>query len=209
MQPSEPFLLLTESKLIIWHSEESCKFDFRDKSKVREVAGDLVRRSIVLCAICKGFLKVHGVYSRGLKDWDSSAEYGWVAQLYCAACKKYPALIPDFIIPYKRYKAEVIESVIAEHERGRNIEQMGGCSADISTMRRWVRQFGERGVLAVGWMLSILLSLYGRRISLLKLQNKTLLKQLERLLCEFRIPKTDTVIGSVNILLTTQNCGFL
>jgi hypothetical protein len=201
--------LLVESKLIIWHFEDSCKFDFSDKSKVREAAEDLTRRGTVLCAICKGFFTVHGIYQRGAKDWGSSAEQGWVAQLRCAVCEKHPSLIPDFIMPYKHYKAEVIESVVAEHESGRNIEQMGGCAADISTMRRWVRQFGERCPQAIGWLLSILLSLYNRRVSLLKLQNIGLLKQLARLLCEYRLPKTGGIISRANIILTTQNRGFL
>jgi hypothetical protein len=176
---------------------------------VRDTAKDLVGRGVVLCAICMGFFTVHNAYQRGVKDWDSSQEYGWIAQLCCDVCKKYPSLIPDFIMPHKHYKAEVIESVINEHESGHIIEHLGGCSADISTMRRWVRQFKERGTLAVGWLLSILLSLYNRRISLLKLQNMTLLKQLARLLYEFRLHKTNGIIGRVNIILTTQNCGFL
>jgi len=76
-------------------------------------------------------------------------------------------------------------------------------------MRRWVRQFGERCPQAIGWLLSILLSLYNRRISLIKLQNMSLLKLLARLLYEFNLPKTSGIIGRVNIILTTQNCGFL
>jgi hypothetical protein len=201
--------LLVESKLIIWHSEESCKVNFTDRVSVEDNAKDLSSRGVVLCALCKGFFAFHRSYQRGLKDRDSSKEQGWVAQVRCDLCKKYPALIPDFIMPYKHYKAEVIESVIAEYESGLNIEHMDGCAADISTMRRWVRQFKERGAGAIGWLLSILLTLYNRRISLLKLQNMTLLRQLARLLCEFRLPKTGGIISSVNIILTTQNCGFL
>jgi hypothetical protein len=195
--------------LIIWHSEESCNFDFCDKNKVKETAKDLILRRGVLCAVCNGCFSLHDVYPRCLKDKDSSAEHGWVAQLHCAFCKKYPALIPDFIMPYKHYKAEVIQSVIAEHENERNIEYLDGYATDISTMRRWVKQFNERGERAVGWLISILLSLYNCQISMIKLQNKTLLKQLARLLREFRLPDSGGIIGRVNVILTTQNCGFL
>lgn len=198
-----------QDNLIIWHFEETCNYDFYDRISVMDIAKDLTSRGIVLCAICTSFFTVHRVYQRGLKDLDSSIEQGWVAQLCCDVCKKYPALIPSFIMPHKHYKAEVIEAVIAEYESGRNIEHMVGCSADISTMRRWVRQFGERCPQAIGWLLSILLSLYNRRISLIKLQNMSLLKLLARLLYEFNLPKTSGIIGRVNIILTTQNCGFL
>jgi len=112
-------------------------------------------------------------------------------------------------MPYKHYSAEVIENVIAAYENGENVECLDGCAADISTMRRWVRQFKERGARAVGWLISILLDLYDMQISLLELQNKTLLKQLARLVREFPALKTGGIIGKANTVLTTQNCGFL
>ena len=207
--PQSHFLLSIQDNLIIWHSEESCNFDFCNKFYVRAKAEELTSRGVVSCTICMGLFTVHRVYQRCLKDRDSSKEQGWIAQLCCNVCNKYPALIPDFIMPYKHYKAEVIESVISEYENGNNVEYLIGYTADVSTMRRWVRQFKERGAQAVGWLLSTLLSLYNHRISMLKLQNMTLLKQLALLLCEFQLPKTSGIIGRVNIILTTQNCGFL
>jgi len=176
---------------------------------VIRVAKDLVRRGVVLCALCFGQFEFHVAYRRYLRDEDNNREQGWVAQVHCATCNVYPALIPDFIMPHKHYKAEVVEKVIAAREKGENVEYLDGCAADISTMRRWVRQFSERGALAVGWLHSILLNLYERQISLFELQNKTLLKQLARLLREFPKLKIGRVIGRANIVLTTQNCGFL
>jgi hypothetical protein len=195
--------------LIIWQAEETYKANFSDRAEVIRVAKDLVRRGAVLCASCHGQLKFHGCYRRYLKDEESNRERGWVAQVHCGACGAYPALIPGFIMPYKHYSAEVIECVIAESENGENVEKLGGCAADVSTMRRWVRQFTERGARAAGWLLSILLKLYERQISLLELRNKTILKQLARLLREFPTLKTGGVIGRANTVLTTQNCGFL
>ena len=112
-------------------------------------------------------------------------------------------------MPHKHYKAEVIESVIAESEKGSVIEHLGGCAADVSTMRRWVVQFRERGARAAGWMVSILLTVYELHIGSIKLQNMTLLKRLARLLCEYPATKSFGVIGGVNIILTMHNCGFL
>jgi hypothetical protein len=154
-------------------------------------------------------LKIHGCYPRHCNDGNNTRHDGWVAQGRCDACKKYPALIPEFIMPHKHYKAEVIEGVIAESEEGKAIEHLGGYAADISTMRRWVRQFRVRGIRAVGWLISTLLTAYERHISSLKLRNITLQKQLARLLREFKAPESCGILGGVNIILTTQNCGFL
>ena len=134
---------------------------------------------------------------------------GWVAQGHCVICNVYPALIPDFIAPHKHYKAEVIEEVLLTYEGGDVIEDLGGCAADVSTMRRWVRQFRNHGAEAVGWLISVLLRVYDRHIGTLKLQNKSLMKQLARLLREYPDSENGGVIASVNIILTAQNCGFL
>ena len=207
--PQRPFLLSIEDNLIIWQSEETYKKNFSDRGKVIRAAKALASRGVILCSLCHGGLKYHGSYRRYLLDEESNREQGWAAQVHCVACNVYPALIPDFIMPYKHYRAEVVEKVIAAHGNGENLERLGGCAADISTMRRWIGQFEKRGELAAGWLISILLSVHERHITLLELQNKTILKQLARLLREFPAIKTDSIIGKANIILTTQNCGFL
>ena len=169
----------------------------------------LVLNGKVVCAICLGVLTINGCYRRHCRDENGTRIYGWVAQCHCEACKKYPALIPAFIMPHKHYKTEVIERVVAEYENGGTVEQIGGCSADVSTMRRWVSQFKERGARGAGWLISILLTVYEVHISSLKTKNCTLLKQLARLLTEYPALEGGGIIGRANIILTTQNCGFL
>ena len=202
-------LFRLRSKLIVWYSGGICKANFFDRAEVMQTAKSLTRREDVVCALCVGRLKVHGCYRRHIKDEEGCRHFGWVAQGHCISCNKYPALIPEFIMPHKHYMAEVIEGVIAESERGHVIEHLGGYAADISTMRRWVRQFGERGARAVGWLLSTLLTVYDRHIGSLKLRDMTLLKQLARLLYEYPGFEVGGVIGRTNIILTTHNCGFL
>ena len=121
----------------------------------------------------------------------------------------YPSLIPSFIKPYKHYKAAVIEQVIEEAEAGGNVENSGGCAADASTMRRWVREFKERGEQAVDSLMSKLLTEHNEHIGLLDLQDMTLLQRLARVLREYPSHESGGIIGNANILLTTQNCGFL
>jgi hypothetical protein len=109
-------------------------------------------------------------------------------------------------MPYKHYKAEVIEKVIFEADAK---EVLSDCPADDTTMRRWVNQFKERGALAVGWLLSALFTLCNCHISAVELHNKSLLKQLALLLQEWQIPESGGIIGRANIILTMYNYGFL
>ena len=173
-----------------------------------QTAWRLVRRGEVVCADCLGQLLIHSCYQRHCRDESGERQHGWVAQGHCVACNSYPALIPEFIMPHKHYKAEVIEGVVTSSEEGVSIEQKGGCAADVSTMRRWIKQFKERGTLAVGWLLSTLITLHDIHVSTIELRGLALLKQLARLLREYGATGGG-IIGRVNIILTTQNCGFL
>ena len=183
--------------------------NFYDRAMVMQMANELARKGEVICTLCQKPLMIHGCYQRQIKDEEGNCQYGWVAQGHCSACHKYPSLIPNFIMPYKHYEAAVIESVIMESEAGRNVEMLSDCAADASTMRRWIRQFKERGALAVGWLISLLFTVYEWHISILELQNKELLKQLAQLLQAYSVPASGTIIGKVNIILTRYNCGFL
>lgn len=174
-----------------------------------QTASRLVRRGAAVCVICGGALTVYGCYRRHYRDEGGERHYGWIAQGHCGVCKVYPALIPSFIRPHKHFKAAVIERVIEEAEAGNNIEELSGCAADISTMRRWVRQFNTHGAQAVGWLISTLQTVYQQHVSTIIIRNMTLLKQLARLLCEFPVSESGGVISRANIVLTTQNCGFL
>ena len=163
---------------------------------------------MIVCSRCQGKLSVHGSYERKIKNGENS-EKGWIVQGHCHICNVYPSIIPEFIMPYKQYGSGVVERVIIAYESGTNIESLEGCPADISTMRRWIRQFDKRGTQAVGSLISILLKLYEEHVNIIELQGKTLLKKLERLLKEYPVLKNGSIIGRSNIVLTTQNSGFL
>ena len=171
--------------------------------------GKLLRCSIVLCPDCNGSMSLHGTYRRHCRDNSGKRHYGWVAQGYCATCVCYHSILPNFIIPHKHYNCGVIGSVIAAAEARWIVEQSCICAADISTMRRWIRQFKVRGAVAVGWLLSILFEVFNTHIRAFELHKKKLLEQLSRLLREFKNIGGGSVLGTVNIILTTRNCGFL
>jgi len=118
----------------------------------------------------------------------------------------YPALTPSFIEPHKHYAADVIERVLKEADAGNNLENLGGCAADISTMRRWVRAWVVRVERAVIYLASNLATVRKAQIDLHKF---TPWQQLIRLLREFSVSERSGVLGRANTILTTHNCGFL
>ena len=184
------------------------KANFYDRVLVVQTVERMLRFGKALCARCGGPLAVHDCYPRHILDENGERHDGWIVQGHCSACKKYPALIPDFIMPYKHYEAAVIESAISKVEEEGRI-RLGDCPAAGSTVWRWVNQFEERGALAVWCLLAILYTVYGLHISALELIDQGLLKKLVRLARKFPVPDTCGVIGRVNTILTRHNSGFL
>jgi hypothetical protein len=162
----------------------------------------------IVCPICGGPLKVHGIHARHVIDGYGTRHDGWAAQARCRACNKYPTLIPEFIMPYKHYTAEVIEAVLWEREEAGGLG-LSSCPADGSTMQRWVAQFNRRGAMAVGWLLSILYTVFGQHLSALELQGKGAMEQLARITQALPNPGAAGVVGKANVILSRHNYGFL
>jgi len=194
--------------MIIHDSEEICKNNFYDRSLVMQEAYKIFKNGNILCPICQGRLRLHSSYERHVTDGAGKRHDGWIAQGYCVECDRYHALIPSFIEPYKQYSAEVVEGVIMEYETCGDIKT-SSCPASDSTIYRWVKQFKEHGARAVGWLLSILYTVYGQYISVIKVQQEGLLKQLARLTQRLLTCSTRGIIGRANIILTKYNQGFI
>jgi len=204
------FSFAFESRLIVFHCEEISKANFLDKAEVKKTMRLKVRRGEIVCTLCSGPLTVHGCYSRHCIDEAGERHYGWIAQGHCDACCVYPTLTPSFIMPHKHYKADVIWRVIKEAEAGNNVERSSVSAADISTMRRWVREWWVRGARAVSCLISKLPSARRKEyIGSHDLQYTTLLEQLPQLLGEYSAQESGGVIERANIILTAHNCGFL
>jgi len=196
--------------LIVFHCEEISKANFLDKAEVKQTVRMKVRCGEIVCALCSGLITIHSCYSRHCIDETGELHNGWIAQGHCAACNVYPALIPSFIKPRKHYKADVIERVIKGAEAGDNIERSSMSAADISTMRRWVREWVDRAERAVSCLISKLPTARRKEyVGLHDFQYTTLLQQLALLLDEYSVQESGGVIDRANVILTTHNCGFL
>ena len=196
-----------QSKMIIPNSE-ALHTVFCSRASVHHNADEDFRSGKVVCPDCGGQLKINLTYSRHYKDSEGEKHDGWVAQGYCRGCNSYHSALPDFLMPHKHYEASVIEAALAEAEE-KGSYNISSCHAWASTVRRWDKQFRERGADAAGWLLSILFTVYDRCISVIKLHEKWLLKQLAIIAKEFPAASGGGAIGRVNIVLTGHKCGFL
>ena len=66
------------------------------------------------CPICELILLVRGTRQRGLIISDDEKQTLVIKRLYCQDCKRIHHELPDCIVPYKRYSADVIENIISD-----------------------------------------------------------------------------------------------
>jgi hypothetical protein len=92
-----------------------------------------------ICPICDCNLFVIGSRERkGRKPTGEKIKY-IIRRLRCEGCKRVHHELPDLFVPYKRYEASCIESVLAE---GQNAE----VAVDDSTLYRWRLWFVQFGL---------------------------------------------------------------
>jgi hypothetical protein len=130
-----------------------------------------------------------------------------------AGCGKTHAVLPDFIMPYKRYSVDVIEDALLCYERTGKLSE---CSApaETSTINRWLSCFRNKSKLVVDRLHAILFSLHGGAVSVIKLRAKTIWERISCLLRAFvqLIPgfsECSSIIGTTNIILTNYGSGFI
>lgn len=85
------------------------------------------------CPVCGRELAGHGTKKRHTKDENGGKVWYQVPRKECKECGKTHCMLPDFMIPYKHYRAEIIEAVIDDTDIYFAIEE--------STIYRWKRWF--------------------------------------------------------------------
>lgn len=65
------------------------------------------------CPDCGGRLKYYDKVSRILRTKGRSTTYVQIRRLRCVDCGKVHREIPDYILPYKQYEAEIVNGVVA------------------------------------------------------------------------------------------------
>ncbi|NLY04544.1 DUF6431 domain-containing protein [Candidatus Sordicultor fermentans] len=80
-------------------------------------------RETIHCPYCQGELKPYDRRKRVLLDHNGKRWVFSLRRLRCQKCKRMHIELPDIFIPYKRYSAAVIESVIEEKTSGAPYEE--------------------------------------------------------------------------------------
>jgi len=87
----------------------------------------------ILCPICKqDSLKVNGRRERIVLISDGSKTIYLIERLKCEYCGKIHHVLPDFIVPYKRYSRQVIEKIISD-----DTSELACEDSTIRRIRRW------------------------------------------------------------------------
>jgi hypothetical protein len=191
--------------MIVVDCEPNCK---SYHEKIEEIL-DMLSRAVLICPICRHALVLHSRYDRQVIEGDGNVEHISVYVAKCERCGKFQSLLPSFVMPYKHYSGNVIEAVL-NHAEGADSKK-SICPADDSTMRRWKKQFQERGNAAVGWLQSLAWELCQKALSIIILQGLSILRQIERLLWEIDGKSTSSVsiIGRANRYLTAYGKGYI
>jgi len=144
-------------------------------------------------------MKRHSRYKRRIKE---TAEKLTITVVWCRKCKKWHALLPDFILSRKHYSGNEIESVLIDSETTplSDIET----EASESTVRRWVEQIGER-VKHAGNVLKYHFRCAGKAISEIAITPGTTYGELEQVLemAPVAIKCSGNKLGLANLWLGT------
>lgn len=94
-----------------------------------------------ICPICKGELRYRDSRIRIRRKEGGTVERLCIRRFRCTECHSYHNELPDCLVPYKHYEAEVISGVLDEVIKEEDLDSEDFPSA--STMRRWIRWFYE------------------------------------------------------------------
>lgn len=99
------------------------------------------REAEAKCPICGSLLCPHDSRKRRLKKYGGVCTYIRIRRLKCLECGKLHNELPDILVPYKHYAAEVIENVVDEIVTSDDlITEDCPCEETMRRWRRWIRR---------------------------------------------------------------------
>ena len=94
-----------------------------------------------ICPVCQGNLRYRDSRPRIRKKEGGKKEYLMIRRFRCDNCHSYHNELPDCLVPYKHYEAEVIAGVLDEIVIPEDLDSEDYPS--FSTMLRWLQWFKE------------------------------------------------------------------
>jgi len=165
-----------------------------------EIIAKAINSGVFGCKICFAPMKKHSNYDRGIKE---TGQIILIIVVWCRKCKKYHALLPDFLLPNKHYSGGEIESVIIESGQ-MPIDHIETAASE-STVRRWISQIGAKISEAVS-ILKYLFREAGQLMSEIMIEPGHCYSELEQVL--ERAPRavkySGCKLGLANIWLGTN-----
>jgi hypothetical protein len=155
----------------------------------------------IRCELCVKPMAVHSNYTRGIKETGQKIK---IKIVWCSKCKKWHALLPDFLLPNKHYSGDEIEGVIIDSatETVSRIET----EASESTVRRWIDQVSDKIRQAVS-ILKYLFRRLGRSISEIAIDSAYAYIELEQVLemAPKAVKCSGNKLGLANLWLGTNH----
>jgi hypothetical protein len=158
------------------------------------------------CPDCGGKTRYHGRYKRHI-HMGEVVEWIAINRVKCSKCNITHAVMADFIRPYKHYSAGDSEMALRDMEDGIPAEKIE-TAASISTLKRWMAEFREKGARTAGMLRSLLYRLYHRTASELIFAGLKIFATWERILAELpEIKSSNLTIGEANQWITNHLAG--
>jgi hypothetical protein len=174
--------------------------------KSEEIVSQALSDGKFRCEYCLRQMQYHSSYTREVKETGQKLK---ITIVWCRKCKKWHSLQPDFMLPHKHYSGNEIESVIIDSAI-QTIAEIETEASD-STVRRWIKQMGERITQATS-KLKYLFSRSGQMVSELMIDGGHCYSELEQVLekAPRDIKCSGNKLGLANIWLrTTVAAGYI
>jgi len=163
-----------------------------------------------LCPECQGRAHIHCSYARKVIELNlegtelETVKEISIVRIKCISeeCGKTHAIIPDFLCPKKKYKAEEIEETIEIYEVKGNIKEVK-TTAEESTVRRWIKQYLSKIEKIIAAIEKILLKEHGEQVSLIDFEVKGI-SRLKIIIDKFQDIKNSCKIGFLNQILSSN-----
>jgi len=157
----------------------------------------------IYCPVCGEKMGPHDNYPRYIKDKNITI---LIYRFKCTnkTCNKTKAVLPDFLVPYKHYSADEIESVLLDSIDTK--PEFINTPAGIATIRRWVRLYKNEADNWISKLKAILFKKAGKAIDETKLNRCHFTEQLSMLNEEFNkefpaIKTRGNILGSTVIYI--------
>jgi len=171
------------------------------EEKSMEIAENAIKEGNILCELCLRPMAYHSSYVRGIKE---TGDQITITMVWCKKCRKWHALLPEFLLPKKHYSGNEIESVIIDSETTA-VDQID-TKASGSTIRRWLKQICKRIERAAG-ILKYHFGHDGRAVNEVAIDTGYCYRELEQVLemAPRMVRQCGNKLGLANIWLNT--CG--